>query len=97
METVSRKPWVIRAMTSRMEERIKVKTTNVKDYRRCNNQLRRETDRAHMKDICDEIIDLPRKGRYDLMYHKAQHLGRRATKSIRTFAMKDNQGKIVRV
>ena len=48
-----------------------------------------------MEEICDEIMDLQRKGRYDLMYEKAQTLGGRTTKVIRTFGMKDNQGNIV--
>ena len=41
--------------------------------------MRREIDRAkevYMEEICDEIMDLQRKGRYDLMYQKAQQLGR---------------------
>jgi hypothetical protein len=33
-------------MIKKMEKRRIAKTTNVKEYRRLNNQLRRETDRA---------------------------------------------------
>ena len=61
------------------------KTTNIKEYRRLNNQLRRETDRAkevYMEEICKEIMDLQKKGRYDLMYQKAKQLGERTSNAI---------------
>ena len=44
MEIAPRKPWITEAMIKKMEERI-AKTTNIKEYRRLINQLRRETDR----------------------------------------------------
>jgi hypothetical protein len=46
-----------------------------------------------MEEICDEIMDLQRKGIYDLLYQKAQQLEGRNTKIVRTFG-KDNQGNI---
>jgi hypothetical protein len=45
-----RKKWTTQVMINKMEERRKVKITNVK-YRRLNNQLRRETDRAKEVDM----------------------------------------------
>ena len=42
-------------------KKIIAKTTNIKDYRRLNNQLRRDTDRAkevYMEEMCEEIMDL---------------------------------------
>ena len=48
-----------------------------------------------MEEICEEIMDLQKKGRYDLMYQKAQQLGGRSSKAIRTFGIEDNQGNIV--
>ena len=75
MEIAPRKPWITEAMIKKMEERRIAKTTNIKENRRLNNQLRRETDRAkevYMEEICKEIMDLQKKGRYDLMYQKAQ-------------------------
>ena len=42
-----------------------------KIYRKLNNRLRRETNNAkeeRMMQKCEEIEDLERKGRYDLMY-----------------------------
>ena len=56
---------------------MKWRNNKVKQYRKLNNQLRRETDRAkevqkYMEEICEETMDLQKKGRYDLMYQKAQ-------------------------
>ena len=48
-----------------------------------------------MEEICEEIMDLQKKGRYDLMYQKAQQLGGRTSKVIRMFGIEDNQGNIV--
>jgi hypothetical protein len=85
-------------MIKKMKERRIAKTTNIKEHKRLNNQLRRETDRAkevYMKEICKEIMTLQKKCRYDLMYQKAQLLGGRTSKAIRTFGIEDTQGKIV--
>ena len=40
-------------------------------------------------------MDLKKKDRYDLMYQKAQQLGGRTSKAIRTFGIEDIQGNIV--
>ena len=67
-----------------MEERRKAKSTNVKEHRRLNNQMRRETDRAevvYMEEIREEIMDFQKRARYDLMYQKAQKLGGRVYQS----------------
>ena len=48
-----------------------------------------------MEEMCEEIMDLQKKDRYVLMYQKAQQLGGRTSKAIRTFAIEDNQGNIV--
>jgi hypothetical protein len=47
-----------------------------------------------MKEICEEIMDLQKKGRYDLMYQKTKRLGGRTSQAIRTFGIEDNQGNI---
>jgi hypothetical protein len=65
MEIAPRKPWITEAMSRKMEERI-AKTTNIKEIRRLNNQLRRKTDKAkgvYMEERCEEITDLQKKGR----------------------------------
>ena len=46
MEIAPRKPWITEEMIKKMEERRIAKTTNIKEYRRLNNQLRRETDKS---------------------------------------------------
>ena len=59
---------------------------------------RRETERAnevYIEDICDDTIDLQRKGRTDLMYQKAQQLVGITTVTIIIFGIKDNQGNLV--
>ena len=48
-----------------------------------------------MEEICRKIMDLQKKGRYDLMYQKAQQLGGRASKAIKMSGIEDNQGNIV--
>jgi hypothetical protein len=48
-----------------------------------------------MEEICEEIMDLQNKGRYDLMYQKAQQLGGITSKAIWKFGIEDNQGSVV--
>ena len=63
-----------------MKERKIAKSINNKEYRRLNNKLRRETEKTekvYMEEICEEIMDLQKKGRYDLLYHKAQQFKRK--------------------
>jgi hypothetical protein len=36
-------------------------------------------------------MEFQKKGRYDIMHQKAQQLGRRTSKAIRTFGIEDNQ------
>jgi hypothetical protein len=48
-------------MIKKMEERKIAKNTTVKEDRRFNDQLRRETDRAkevYKEEICEKIMDL---------------------------------------
>ena len=40
-------------------------------------------------------MDLQRKERYDLNYQKSEQLGRRPTKTVRTYGITDSQGNIV--
>ena len=71
MKRAPRITWITDEMIKKLEETRIAKTTKVNEYRRLNNQLRRETDRAkevYMEEICEEIMDLQKKGRYDLMY-----------------------------
>ena len=75
MEITPRKLWITEAMIKKMEKRRKAKTTNVNEYKGLNNQLRRETGTAkkvYMEEIFEDILDLQKKGRCDLMNQKAQ-------------------------
>ena len=40
------KSWITEIMIKELEERRKVKITNIKEYRRLNNQLKRKTEIA---------------------------------------------------
>ena len=90
-EIAQRKPWITEAMIKKMEERRIAKSTNIKEYRR-------ETDRAkevYMEEICEKIMDFQKKGRNYLMCQKAQQLGGRTSRAIRTFGIEESQGNIV--
>ena len=80
MERSPRKLCITEAMIQKMDRKRKAKTTKFKEYRRLNNQLRRETDRAeevYMEQICEEIMDLQKKGRYDLNVSKGTTFSRK--------------------
>ena len=74
-----------------MEERRKWKNINTEEdkrnYRKLNNKLRRETNKAKeewMKQKCEEIKELERKGRYDLIYREVKRLdyGKKSRKGM---------------
>jgi len=59
---ISKKPWVNEEMVAKMEERRKWKNINTEEgkrnYRKLNNELRRETEKARetwMREECEEI------------------------------------------
>jgi endonuclease/exonuclease/phosphatase family metal-dependent hydrolase len=71
----AKKPWVTKEMLEKMEERRQWKNVTTeqgrKAYRRLNNELKRETEKAReqwWKETCNKITDLEKKGRTDLMY-----------------------------
>ena len=56
MKIAPRKPWITEAMVKKLEENRIAKTTNIKEYRRLSNQLRKETGKAkkvYMEEICE--------------------------------------------
>ena len=83
-----------------MEERRKWKIINreesKRNYRKLVNELRRDTKKAKeegMKQKCEEIEELERKGKYDLLYHEVTSLdyGKKSRKGmcgLRTKTMK---------
>ena len=76
-------------MIKKIEERRIAKTTNLKGNRRVNNQLRRAKE-VYFEETCEEILDLQKKGKYDLMYQNAQQLGEKTSKAVRTFGIEQN-------
>jgi hypothetical protein len=79
VEKRARKPWIAQEMISKMDEQRKWKSVNDEEgrenYRRLNNELRRATYKAKLEYLgskCDEITELQRTGRYELMYREAK-------------------------
>jgi len=57
--------------------------------------LKRATENArkeHLENICNEIMEMPRTGRYDLMYMKTKELGWKETQEIQNIGIEDSQG-----
>jgi len=82
-----------------MDERRKWKNVNTeegrKNYRRLRNELKRATDNAKkecLENICNEIMEFQRTGRYDLMYMKTKELGWKETQGIQNIGIEDSQG-----
>lgn len=103
MKRIPRKPWISQAMLDKMEERRRWKNINSEEgrqkYRKLNNELRRETDKAredYISGVCDDIMELQRIGRYDMMYAKVKELGWKEHHGIRTRETEDKTGNIVR-
>jgi DNA primase catalytic subunit len=62
VEKRARNPWITQEIISKIDERRK--------WKRVNNELRRATDKTKLENLeskCDEITELQRTGRYDLM------------------------------
>jgi len=77
VEKRERKPWITQEMISKMDERRKWENVNTeesrKNCRRLRNELKRATDntkKENLENICNEIMEFQRTGRYDLMYMK---------------------------
>jgi polyhydroxyalkanoate synthesis regulator phasin len=77
----AKKPWITERMLENIDERRKRKSINTdegrKAYRRLNNALRRETDKAREKwweAISKELKEHDRIERSDLMYYEVRRL-----------------------
>lgn len=90
----AKKAWITECMIDKMEERRKWKNVSTVEgrqtYRKINNDLRRETDRAReewWKNQCQELEQLHLHGRSDLVYNKIKSLcglerGQKSAKGI---------------
>ena len=68
-----------------------------KEYRRLNNELRTETDKARKKwweEQCDEIEDLLKQGKYAQVYSKIHQLQKRKCKN--STEIKDKHGNLLK-
>ena len=99
VEKRARKPWITQEMISKMGKRRKLKNVNNEEgrrnYRRLKNELERATETAkkeYHENICNEIIEFQRTGRYDLMYMKTKELGWNETQGIQSIGIEDCQG-----
>jgi type I site-specific restriction endonuclease len=95
VEKRARKSWITREMMDKIDERRKWKNINIeegkKNYRRLRNKLKRATDSAikeYLENICNEIMEFQRTGRYDLMYMKKKE----ETQGIQYIGIEDSQG-----
>jgi len=98
VEKRTRKPWITQEMISKTDERRKWKSVNTeegrKNYRMLRNELKRATDNAkkeYLENICNEIMEFPRTGHYDLMYMETKELGGRP-KGFKILALKIPKG-----
>ena len=97
----AKKTWVSEAL-ERISERRKWKANNTeegrKEYRRLNNELRRETDEAREKwwEVrCNELEEYNKRGRSDLLYHEVSHLTRTEKKvATKNAAINDDRGEL---
>ena len=98
-EKRARKPWITQEMISKMDERRKWKNVSTeegrKNYRRLRNELKRATDNVKkecLENICNEIMEFQRTGRYDLMHMKMKELGWKETQGIQNIGIEDSKG-----
>jgi len=94
-----RKPWITQEMISKIDERRKWKNVNTdegkKNYRKLRNELKRATDNAkkeYLENICNEIMELQRTRRHDLMYMKKKELGWQETQGIQNIGIEECRG-----
>src|SRR6476469_4449625 len=86
----------------KMQERRKWKNKNTEEgkrtYRRLNNELRKETEQARERwweNECNELEELDRRARPDLVYAKAGQWTRKKTTICTSEAIKDETGKLL--
>ena len=96
----AKKPWITEEMLEKMEERRKWKHQATeyarKEYKRLNNELRRTTDKAKetwWTEQCNELDELQKQGRYDILYNRVKDLTKKKGKSSTT--VKDKNGELL--
>ena len=81
-----------------MDKRRKWKNVNNeegrKNYRRLRNELKRAIGNAkkeYFDNICNEIMEFQRRGRYDLIYMKTKEIVWKEAQGIQNIGIKDSQ------
>ena len=99
MKQKAKKAWVTSEMIEKMDVRRKWKNKNTVEgnrmYRKLNNELRRETDKAREKwldEQCIEMEELERIGRYDLLYQKGKQIREEKRNSQRVQEIEGRNG-----
>ena len=98
----AKKLWITNEMLDKMDEKRKWKSVKTdygsKEYKRLNNELRRETDKARNQwwnDKCDELSEYDRRGRSDLLYQEVSRLTRTTRKTgTKNIAINDKNGEL---
>jgi len=97
-----KKPWVTNEMIQKMDERRRWKRESTekgrKMYKKLNNQLRRETDKAKEKwweKQCRDLEELERIGRSDLVYSRVRELTEKPKISNQSSGIKDKDGQLL--
>uniref|UniRef100_A0A8D8TDU0 Craniofacial development protein 2 n=1 Tax=Cacopsylla melanoneura TaxID=428564 RepID=A0A8D8TDU0_9HEMI len=95
----TKKEWITQEMLDKMEERRKWKSENTengrKQYKRLNNELRRETDKARekwMEEQCEKIEELEKYSKTEEMYKVVKNLRKKKPKPISKQGMKKKDG-----
>ena len=97
VEKRGRKPWITQEVISKTDERRKWKNVNteegMRNYRRLMNELKRATEKTrkeYLENLCNEIMELQRTGRYYLMYMKTKELVWKETQAIQNNGIEDS-------
>ena len=72
-----KKPWITDKMMEKMDERRTWKNVETEEgkkvYKRLNNELRKETEKAKedwWEARCEELVEYDNRGRSDLLYYE---------------------------
>lgn len=97
----TRKEWITQEMIEKMEERRKWKCATSENgrkiYKKLNNELRRETDKAReiwMQEQCEKIEELEKYSKTEEMYRMVKSLTTKKRKTISKQGMLKKDGKM---
>ena len=98
----AKKEWITEEMLNKMDERRKWKNVNTeygrKEYKRLNNELRRETDRAKdqwWNSKCDDLAKYDKIGRSDMLYKEVSKLTKTDKKAgTKSIAINSKDGEL---